>query len=135
MATFLKILLVLDALVLFPAVLLQAGKGGGLATQFGGTSSTDSFVGGREAATLLTKASWWCGGVFLFLCFVLSLMSAGGAAPRSLTEQQLRQEQRQQQVDEGRPPAGDLPVGEAVPAQPQGQQQAPATPPGSAKQP
>ena len=125
MATLFKILLVLDALILFPAVLLQAGQGGGLATQFGGSSSTDSFVGGRQAATLLTKATWWSGGIFLFLCFVLSLMSARAGAPRSLVEEQLR---RQQQ--EAPAPLAPLPLDE-TPAPAQG----PPPPAGSSKRP
>jgi preprotein translocase subunit SecG len=110
MVTLLKILLVLDALVLFPVVLLQAGQGGGLAAQFGGTSSTDSFVGGRQAATLLTKATWWSGGIFLFLCFVLS-MSARTGAPRSIVEEQLRQQQAAPQ------PIAPLPLEQAPPPQ------------------
>jgi preprotein translocase subunit SecG len=119
MVTLLKILLIFDSIILFPAVLLQAGQGGGLSAQFGGTSSTDSFVGGRQAATLLTKATWWSGGIFLFLCFLLSLASARAGAPRSLVEEQLRR----QQLQEAPAP---LPLNEApapVPAQPEGQPQ------------
>lgn len=109
MVLLLKIILVIDALVLFPAILLQAGQGGGLTAQFGGTSSTDSFVGGRQAATLLHKAAWWSGGIFLFLCFVLSLSASRAGAPRSLVEEQLRQQQQQQAP----PPVGaPLPLNE-----------------------
>lgn len=130
MVTLLKIILVLDALVLVPAVLLQAGQGGGLATQFGGTSSTDSFVGGRQAATLLTKATWWSGGIFLFLCFVLSMASARSGAPRSLVEEQLRQQQRQEQAAPAPLPLNESPATPA-PVTP-GTTPAPA---GSSKQP
>ena len=43
------LLLVIDALLLCLVVLLQAGKGSGLAAEFGGaSSSTDSFLGGRQ---------------------------------------------------------------------------------------
>jgi preprotein translocase subunit SecG len=81
-------LLVLDALILCAAVLLQAGKGGGLAASFGGASSSaDSVIGSRQAGNLLTKASWWCGGVFLGLAFVLQLLSSRGAAPKSVLDQ------------------------------------------------
>jgi len=68
MFTFLLILLVLDCLLLFPVVLLQSGKGGGLAAM-GGGASTDTFLGGRQAATLLTKASWTSPGVFAVRVF------------------------------------------------------------------
>lgn len=119
MFTFLMILLVLDALVLIPAILLQAGQGGGLATQFGGASSTESFVGGRQAATILTKASWYAGGGFLALCFVLSLVSSARGSRVSAVEQELRQQTQQ----EAPPPAPlPLPGAEPAPAQPQGQQ-------------
>ena len=73
---FLLGLLILDALLLIPVVLLQAGKGGGLAAM-GGGAGTDTLFGGRQAATLLTKATWWCGGAFLVLALAISIMSSG----------------------------------------------------------
>lgn len=87
MYTFLLTLLILDAIVLAIAVLLQSGKGGGLAASFGGaSSSSDSVIGTRQAGNLLTKASWWCGGVFLGLAFVLQVMSSRGTAPKSVLD-------------------------------------------------
>lgn len=87
MYTFLLTLLILDALVLVVAVLLQAGKGGGLAASFGGASSSaDSVIGSRQAGNLLTKASWWCGGIFLGLAFILQIMSSRSAAPKSVLD-------------------------------------------------
>lgn len=88
MYTFLLVLLLLDSIVLVVAILLQAGKGGGLAAQFGG-SGTDTFIGTRQAGNLLTKASWWGGGIFLALAFVLSLASTRRTAPRSVIEEGL----------------------------------------------
>jgi preprotein translocase subunit SecG len=68
-------------------ILLQAGKGGGLAASFGGaSSSSDSFMGTRQAGNLLTKLSWWCGGIFLVLAFILQLMSARSAVPTSVLD-------------------------------------------------
>jgi preprotein translocase subunit SecG len=98
MTALLTILAIIAALILFPAILFQAGQGGGLATQFGGGSSTDAFVGGRQAATILHKASWWAGGTFLAICFVLQLVSSRGAAPQSLTQEELRRQTQQQQA-------------------------------------
>jgi len=92
MYTFFLILLILDAFVLSAAVLLQSGQGGGLAASFGGASSTDAFVGNRQAATLLTKASWWGGGIFLGICFILSMLSVRSSAPRSVFENQPAQQ-------------------------------------------
>src|SRR5213595_4298822 len=85
MYSFLLILLTLDALILTTAVLLQAGQGGGLAS-LGGGAGTEQFMGGRQATTLLTKITWWCAGIFLFLSLTLAVMSAQTAAPRSVLE-------------------------------------------------
>ena len=88
--TFLFWLLAIDCIVLMLAILLQAGKGTGLAANFGGASSSpDAFIGIRQAGNLLTKASWWGGGIFLALCFVLQLMSTHTSAPRSVLEKGL----------------------------------------------
>jgi preprotein translocase subunit SecG len=81
-------LLAIDSVLLIAAVLLQAGKGGGLAASFGGvTSSADAILGTRQAGNLLTKASWWCGGLFLGLAFLLSIASSKRGAPRSILDQ------------------------------------------------
>lgn len=81
-------LLAIDSVLLVAAILLQAGKGGGLAATFGGASSSaDAIMGTRQAGNLLTKASWWCGGLFIGLAFVLSLTSSRRTAPRSILDQ------------------------------------------------
>src|ERR1041385_4513699 len=85
MYNFLLILLTLDALILTTAVLLQAGQGGGLAS-LGGGAGTEQFMGGRQATTLLTKITWWCAGIFLFISLVLAVMSSRSGAPRSVLE-------------------------------------------------
>ena len=80
-------------------VLLQSGKGGGLAAEFGGTSSSsESFLGGRQAASLLTRASWVTGGVFLGLSLILTILSARTLAPTSVLESQFRPATTQQEV-------------------------------------
>src|SRR5688500_12717393 len=61
-------------------ILLQAGKGGGLASM-GGGAGTDTLIGGRQAATLLTKATWVSGGLFLTLALLLSLLSSRQTTP------------------------------------------------------
>jgi preprotein translocase subunit SecG len=88
MYTFLLVLLIIDSLVLVTAILLQSGKGDGLSASFGGvSSSSDSLLGTRQAGNLLTKTSWWGGGIFLFLAYVLSLMSTQQRAPSSVLDQ------------------------------------------------
>ena len=84
-------ILILDSLILAIAVLLQAGQGGGLATM-GGGAGTETIMGGRQATTLLTKATWWTAGIFLFLSLILTFMSAGGRSQvRSVLEGQGQQ--------------------------------------------
>ena len=52
----------------------------------GGGASSDTLMGGRQATTILTKASWWLGGIFLGLSLILTGVSSGGPAPRSVLE-------------------------------------------------
>ena len=87
--TFYKILLVLliiDALVLVAAILMQSGKGGGMAASFGGASSSDALFGTRQAGNLLTKSSWWCGGIFIGIAFILQLSAGRGRVPTSVLD-------------------------------------------------
>ena len=81
----LLIFLVIICFLLVSGVLMQAGTGGGLAAM-GGGASTDTFLGGRQAATILTKASWWLGGIFLGICLILAGLSTQSATPRSVLE-------------------------------------------------
>lgn len=82
---FLLVLLILDGIFLTVIILLQAGKGGGLAAMGGGGGTmADNLIGGRQAATLLTKATWTGGAVFLSLSLVLSVMSSRSAGPESI---------------------------------------------------
>jgi preprotein translocase subunit SecG len=85
-------ILILDALILATAVLLQAGQGGGLASM-GGGAGTETIMGGRQATTLLTKVTWWTAGIFLFLALVLSFMTQSASGPRSVLEGTGQQQQ------------------------------------------
>ena len=87
MFAFLVSLLILDAIVLSIVVLLQAGQGGGLASLGGG--GTDTVLGGRQAVTILTKLTWWCGGIFMVLSLLLSFVPRGGGS--SGLQERLRQ--------------------------------------------
>ena len=106
MYTFLLVLLIIDALILAAAVLMQAGKGGGVAANFGGaSSSTASVIGSRQAGDLLTKTSWWGGGIFIFLAFVLQLMSSRASGPRSILDDIATPAPAQSQTAPGATPA------------------------------
>ena len=87
MYVFLLILLVLDGVLLSVIVLLQSGKGGGLAAMGGGGAATDGILGGRQATTMLTRATWTTGSVFMALALILSIMSSRTQLPESILRQ------------------------------------------------
>ncbi len=82
-------ILILDGIFLGVVVLLQSGKGGGLAAMGGGAAATDGILGGRQATTMLTRATWTTGGVFMLLSLVLSIMSSRAQLPQSILRQEL----------------------------------------------
>lgn len=117
----LLVLLILDSLVLVAAILMQAAKGGGLAATFGGVSTAaDAFIGSRQAGDLLTKTTWGAGGMFLFLAFLMQLMSTRSEAPGSILDQLPN---RAPPSATQPPPATTTPV---VPLAPTGKEPAPA---------
>jgi preprotein translocase subunit SecG len=87
MFSFLLALLILDGILLGVVVLLQSGKGGGLAAMGGGAAATDGVLGGRQATTVLTRATWTTGGVFMALALVLSILSSRATLPESILRQ------------------------------------------------
>lgn len=117
MYAFLLTLLVLDGLFLSVVILLQAGKGGGLAAMGGGAAATDGILGGRQATTVLTRATWISGSAFMVLALILSILSSRSQAPESILRQG---------VSPAAAPAPVLP--EAAPVLP-GPGTEPATPP------
>lgn len=94
MFAFLLVLLILDAILLSIVVLLQAGQGGGLASLGGGT--TAQVLGGRGATTLLTKATWWTGGIFMGLSLLLSVVHTRTGAAASDVQKALQQQAQPQ---------------------------------------
>jgi preprotein translocase subunit SecG len=116
MYTFLLVLLIIDSIVLVLAILAQSGKGGGLAASFGGmSSSADSLLGMRQAGNLFTQISWWGGGLFLALAFILALLSTRSRVPASVLDRSFNQ-----------PPVTTPAPSQSAPAVPL--QPAPATP-------
>ena len=79
--------LILDGIFLSVVVLLQSGKGGGLAAMGGGAAATDGILGGRQATTMLTRATWITGSTFMALSLVLSIMSSRAQLPQSILRQ------------------------------------------------
>lgn len=117
MYALLIVVLIIVAFLLIGSVLLQAGTGGGLAAM-GGGAATESFLGGRQATTILTKASWWLGAIFLGIALILAAMSSARSVPRSVLDGQAPTVP----APVGAPPAQlplDLEEGGQPPAQPE----------------
>jgi preprotein translocase subunit SecG len=128
MYTPLLIVLILDCFALMVVVLLQAGKGGGLAAGFGGAGTGIEMMGSRQTATFLHNATKWLGGAFLVISFALSILTVRGNAPRSLIESEMRNQPAPaaQSPTAGSPSdlegaLGGAEQGPPAPAQPQGQ--------------
>jgi preprotein translocase subunit SecG len=138
----LLVLHILICLSLILTILLQSGKGGGLAGgAFGGTAQT--VFGGRGATDFLTRATMVLGGAFFLTSLVLALMSSGthGVPSRSLIQEEAKRAipTAPQQNGPGQAPApgsqqapqGAPPAGGAQPPAGGGTQPAPTTaPPG-----
>ena len=73
----LAILYVLSCLMLLLVVLLQQGKGGDMASAFGGGGSQTAF-GARAGATVLTKATAILGGLFMIGAIALGIIGKRG---------------------------------------------------------
>ena len=93
MYTFLLIIFVFVCLGLVVVILLQAGKGQGLAGTFGGPGAGAVF-GGRGAATFLSKATGILATLFLALSLLIGYVyrSQNEVQRDSLIQQEVQQE-------------------------------------------
>jgi len=83
-------LYVLVCLTLSLVILLQQGRGGDIASAFGGSSSQAAF-GARAGATVLTKATTVAAVLFMVLALTLSIIGQrGGSSVVSGTPAPLR---------------------------------------------
>ena len=96
---------VLICLLLVVTVLLQAGKGGGLAGSIGGGMASSSVLGGRTASTFLTKATAILATAFIVSCLVQTVaFQTAATAPTTAT---------QRVMEEGSLPVVPAPLGDA----------------------
>ncbi|MEZ4653098.1 MAG: preprotein translocase subunit SecG [Candidatus Eisenbacteria bacterium] len=98
------------SICLILVVLMQSGRGGGVAGAFGGGGNQTVF-GGRGATDFLGKATWGLGGGFMFTSLLLGVLSAHRTEAPSVIEKTTAAPQ---------PPSSSAP---AVPGQ-----QTPSTP-------
>ena len=119
-------------------VLIQSGKGGGLAGgAFGGSAQT--VFGGRGATDFITRATMILGGAFFVTSLALAMMSAGvGRAPRSVLQSESRSTgagasaprtgAASRPVGGPATPGAPAPAPSGTPAAPSGTPPAPSTP-------
>ncbi len=104
MYTFLIILFVLACFSMVVVILLQAGKGQGLAGSIGGFGAGSAVFGGRGAATFLSKATTILAIAYMVLCIAIGYIYKTEAES---TQQSLIQ---QKAAEELTLPAADIPV-------------------------
>lgn len=75
---------VLVSLFLILVVLLQSGKGGDIASAFGGAGSQTVF-GPRGTSNVLSKATTWSAAIFMVTSLALVLLSQGGSGGSVVT--------------------------------------------------
>lgn len=105
MFVFLIVVIGLIGVLMTLIILLQSGKGGGLAGIAAG--GTQQVLGARSAPDILEKATWVLGAAFILLCIGTNFaIDRGGEAPSVI--QQGAQEQTQTPVIP--PPVGNQPA-------------------------
>ncbi len=110
MYTFIIGFVVFLAVLLVLVILAQNAKGGGLSSQFGG-SSASNIIGVKKTGDLLEKLTWGISITIMVLCLV-SATSMVNPAMQAPTNELLERAGEQQL-----PPVMDLPApGEEVPA-------------------
>ncbi len=98
MFEFFLVIHILICIALVFVVLLQSGRGGGLAGVFGGGAAQTLF-GGRGAATFLSKATAWLAVAFMVMSILLAVLSTrGGPVSEGLLQQRARQRAAQSQL-------------------------------------
>jgi preprotein translocase subunit SecG len=129
MFTVLVILVLLDAILLAIVILLQSGRGGGLAGIAAGGQATQ-ILGARQAPDFLEKATWVLGTALIVLCFIAPFTLGG--SERSILQESAGEAPAEAPGVESpaAPPTTPGAPGPEVPGQTPGApaQEAPATP-------
>ena len=86
MIDILLIIHLLLALAMIGVVLLQRSEGGALGIGGSGGGGMSGFLTGRGTANLLTRATAILAVCFIATSLLLTLLTSGGSAPRSIIE-------------------------------------------------
>ena len=92
MFIFLIVVIALIGIIMTFLVLIQAGKGGGLAGIAAGGATTQ-ILGARQAPDVLEKATWILAALFIVLCILTNFTIDTGQRQRSIIQQQQSQQQ------------------------------------------
>lgn len=114
MFTFLIILIALIAVLMTFVVLLQSGRGGGLAGVASG--GTQQVLGARQAPDVLEKATWTMAGLFIVLCVLSNFLIDKGETQNSVLQQRAQGEQTQQAAPALPPPSAPATTPTETPA-------------------
>ena len=98
---------VIISIALVISILLQSGKGEGLAGAFGGTGISGAVFGGRGAATFLSKATTVLAIFFFVSSIGLSFTISG--TRKVTTESAIQEQARQQRTQQETAPATSIP--------------------------
>ncbi len=101
--TVLIVIIGIVGVLMATVILLQSGKGGGLAGIAGG--GTTQLLGGRQAPDVLEKATWVLATIFISLAIVTNFFVDTAEKRQSIIQSQSQQAPIQV-------PAGDQPAGE-----------------------
>jgi preprotein translocase subunit SecG len=104
---------VLVCLTLMLVVLLQQGKGGSMASAFGGGGSTQAAFGARSGATVLSRATTVCAILFLAGALLLGIMGQRG--PGSVVGGRGAPQTQQQPAAPAQPAPAQPPAGSQLP--------------------
>lgn len=115
MFTLLIVIIALIGVVMTGLILLQAGKGGGLAGIASGGATTQ-ILGARQAPDVLERGTWLLAAIFITLCVLTNFAIDDGTSQRSILQQSQQPTTEQSiPVPEELPPP---PLEEAVPITP-----------------
>lgn len=115
MYSILMIITSIVCILLMVIVLLQSGKGEGLAGTFGGAGGNmGQMFGTRRTTDFLSKGTWWLAGIMAFLALLINLFFLPGASTSSQRESIIQQSGRQ-----------NIPVSPTLPTTQAPQQQVP----------
>ncbi len=112
MFVFLIVVIALIGVLMTLSILVQSGKGGGLAGIAAG-GATRQILGARQAPDVLEKATWTLATLFIVLCVLTNFTIDRGTTQESVIQQSAPQQQAPMPQDAPGVPV--LPEGDVAP--------------------